>query len=160
MTSGVDTPYDSLKKRLLSRADAAESMIPLVGGLTTDAGRTFDTDAKLFRAVAEALSQLEHEIEDWRGRLATSCGETLAARSETKAWISVEDQKPHCPRDSMALGTPVLIWPRNPTTIRGCGVDGFAYYGKRATGHPTFYLHGAELHGVTHWQPLPGGPNG
>lgn len=84
-------------------------------------------------------------------------GSALAS-SETERWISVEAETPPCPRGSMSLGTPVLIWPRNPDTIRGSGVDGFAYYGKRATGRPAFYLHGAELFGVTHWQPMPTGP--
>lgn len=77
------------------------------------------------------------------------------ASSETERWISVEAEKPHCPRGSMAFGTPVLIWPRNPGDG---GAYGFAYYGKRATGKPAFYLHGAELHGVTHWKPMPAGP--
>ena len=47
----------------------------------------------------------------------------------------------------------MLIWPRLDT-------DGFAYYGKRATGsYATFYLHGAVLEGVTHWMPMPKGPS-
>ena len=74
------------------------------------------------------------------------------------SWILVSKKKPPCPRGSIALGTPVLIWPRNPDTLRGGGVDGFAYYGRRASGYPAFYLHGAVLHGVTHWMPLPTGP--
>ena len=67
-------------------------------------------------------------------------------------WLPVKMVKPPCKRDPDAFGTPVLIWPR-------LGVDGFAYYGRRATGnHATFYLHGAVLEGVTHWMPMPKGP--
>lgn len=45
-------------KRLLSRAAAAESMVPQVGGETTDAGRTFAKDAELFRSAAALISNL------------------------------------------------------------------------------------------------------
>ena len=76
-----------------------------------------------------------------------------ATRTDRAAgWIPVGKKKPYCARNQDALGTPVLIWPRRDT-------DGFAYYGKRATGnHATFYLHGAVLDGVTHWMALPKGP--
>ena len=74
-------------------------------------------------------------------------------------WLDVKMVKPECKRDPEALGTAVLIWPRNPQDERQPDVDGFAYYGRRATGKPAFYLYGAEIHGVTHWQPLPKGPN-
>ncbi len=67
-------------------------------------------------------------------------------------WIKVSDRKPRCPRAKDALGTEVLIFPRGPHGyIQAC-------YGKRATGKPTFYMHGAEIHGVTHWMPLPANP--
>lgn len=66
-------------------------------------------------------------------------------------WTPVSEAKPPCSRDDYALGTPVLIWPRLTT-------DGFAYYGRRATGRPDFYLHGAALVGVTHWMSMPKGP--
>ncbi len=69
-------------------------------------------------------------------------------------WLSVEMVKPSCPRDVNAVGTPVLIWPR----WHGNSLDGFAYYGRRATGKPAFYLFGAEIYDVTHWMPLPKGP--
>ena len=67
-------------------------------------------------------------------------------------WLKVGTTKPTCPRGEYALGTPVLIWPRGPQA------DGFAYYGRRATGRPAFYLYGAEISDVTHWQPMPDGP--
>jgi hypothetical protein len=70
-------------------------------------------------------------------------------------WLKVKEIKPYCSRDPNASGTAVLIWPHNPA---GVLVDGHAYYGRRATGRPAFYKHGAELHGVTHWMPLPEGP--
>jgi hypothetical protein len=71
------------------------------------------------------------------------------------AWLEVVMIKPRCPRKLDALGEPVLIWPRNP---HGFEADGHAYYGRRATGKPTFYKYGAEIHGVTHWMPMPAGP--
>lgn len=71
-------------------------------------------------------------------------------------WISVKEKKPPYKRDPDALGTPVLFWPVNPD--KSNSVDGFGYYGRRATGRPAFYLFGAEIHGVTHWQPFPEGP--
>jgi len=74
-------------------------------------------------------------------------------------WLKVGMVKPRCPRDPDALGEPVLIWPRNPQGEEHSGVDGHAYYGRRATGRPAFYKHGAEIRGVTHWMPMPKGPN-
>ena len=71
-------------------------------------------------------------------------------------WLDVKIVKPPCPRSRNVLGTMVLIWPRNPNPE--VTTDGFAYYGRRATGVPSFYLYGAEIHGVTHWQPMPKGP--
>ena len=75
-------------------------------------------------------------------------------------WLPVSSVKPYCPRDVNALGTPVLIWPRSPKAALKSmgGADGFAYYGRRATNYPAFYIHGAEIPGVTHWMPLPKGP--
>ena len=74
-------------------------------------------------------------------------------------WIKIKKRNPPCSRDKNGLGTPVLIWPRNPQLEQG-GVDGHAYYGRRVTGRPTFYKYGAEIHGITHWMPLPEGPEG
>ena len=73
-------------------------------------------------------------------------------------WLAVEMVKPECARDPNALGTPVLIWPLNPQRDMQ-GVDGHAYYGRRATGKPAFYKYGAQIHGVTHWMPMPKPPN-
>ena len=73
-------------------------------------------------------------------------------------WISVKTKRPHCKRDLWSLGTPVLIWPPNPNDINSTDLHGFAFYGRRATGRPAFYLYGCEIHGVTHWMPMPKGP--
>lgn len=73
-------------------------------------------------------------------------------------WISVKKRHPKCSRNKDSLGIPVLIWPRNPQPEQG-GIDGHAYFGRRATGRPRFYKYGAEIQGVTHWMPLPDGPN-
>ncbi len=66
-------------------------------------------------------------------------------------WISVNDKLPRCPRDERSPGTEVLIWPRAEHSVT-------AVYGRRATGYPAFYMYGAQIHGVTHWMPLPKGP--
>ena len=71
-------------------------------------------------------------------------------------WISVKIKKPPCSRSIDALGTPVLVWPR--PTKHEVGMDGFCYYGRRATGRPEFYLYGAVVLGVEFWQPMPAGP--
>ena len=73
-------------------------------------------------------------------------------------WFNVKTSRPPCSRDPFAPGTPVLIWPRDPEPDQQSRVDGFCYYGRRATGKATFYLYGAEIIGVTHWQPMPEGP--
>ena len=70
-------------------------------------------------------------------------------------WIDAAKTTPSQgkPMKLNALGVEVLIWPR--------GEDGAtAYFGRRITHRPTFYKHGAVLHYVTHWQPLPDGPEG
>ena len=66
-------------------------------------------------------------------------------------WLSVKMVKPKCSRNPDGAVEPVMIWPHGIS-------DGFAYYGRRATGRPAFYIYGAEVYGVTHWQPLPKGP--
>lgn len=93
-----------------------------------------------------------------RGREAVPLERSVRPRTITKkgidvsknGWLDVKMVKPECKRDPDALGTAVLIWPRNPQDERRPDVDGFAYYGRRATGKPAFYLYGAEIHGVTH----------
>lgn len=72
-------------------------------------------------------------------------------------WISVNDALPKCPRGPGSLGVPVLIWPRN-TGLPRVKAEGFAYFGRRLTIKPSFYLYGTLLHDVTHWMPLPRGP--
>lgn len=67
------------------------------------------------------------------------------------SWLDVRMVKPPCPRGPDALGTPVLVWPRGDT-------DGFAYYGRRVSTQPNFYMYGLVIHGVTHWQPMPKRP--
>lgn len=54
-------------------------------------------------------------------------------------------------RRPAAHGVPCLIWP----VIDGQYV---AYYGTRVMDEPGWYLHGAVLGHVTHWMPLPLGP--
>ena len=68
-------------------------------------------------------------------------------------WVKCSERMPPCPRGVDALGATVLIHPAPSDN----GYP-FAYYGRRATGKPAFYLHGAEIHGITHWRALPKGP--
>ena len=77
--------------------------------------------------------------------------------ADRNEWLPVSMVLPGCKRDPHALGTLVLIWPRTPDTQSGA--DGFAYYGRRATGRPAFYIYGTEISGVTHWMPMPKGPS-
>lgn len=90
-----------------------------------------------------------------------SCGmlniHIMEANVKKDGWIDVNVMKPSCPRDPDALSTPVLIWPRNPDRERQ-GVDGHAYYGRRATGKPAFYKYGVEIHGIKYWMLMPKGP--
>ncbi|MFN9730304.1 MAG: DUF551 domain-containing protein [Pseudomonadota bacterium] len=75
-------------------------------------------------------------------------------------WTDATKKLPKCSSDPDALGVPVLIWPTNPTGKQNGRIDGHAYYGRRATGdRATFYKYGEEIHGVTHWMPMPKGPN-
>lgn len=73
-------------------------------------------------------------------------------------WDVKSRRKPPCSRNPEAPGTPVLVWPYlDPST--GKKVVQQAYYGRRATGRPAFYLHGAEIHGVRCWAHMPGVPD-
>jgi hypothetical protein len=78
----------------------------------------------------------------------------MSATERFLTWIDVTQRKPPCKRDPDALGVEVLIWPRD---IHDVGAT--AFYGRRATGRPAFYKHGASIEGlVTHWAYLPDGP--
>lgn len=70
-------------------------------------------------------------------------------------WIKVEDRKPKCSAIPGSLGVPVLIWPRHDAD--GCAPSPFAFYGRRQTDGPNFYLYGSVIY-PTHWAPLPKGP--
>lgn len=86
----ADATNESLRKRLLSRADAAENMILRVGGSMTDAGRTFFVDAKLFRDAAEALSRAEETSSHLAKAYVAERDVLLAARSETVLPVPAE----------------------------------------------------------------------
>lgn len=70
-------------------------------------------------------------------------------------WHKVEDATPRYDARENALGTQVLIWP--PHEQDGCSPAPVAFYGKRITSKPSFYLHGAVIY-PTHWAHLPAGP--
>lgn len=77
--------------------------------------------------------------------------------AEPLRWIPVTESLPKCSRKHWSIGTPVLVWPMNPNG--NTEVDGHAYYGRRISENPCFYKYGTSLSGVTHWMPMPGGPN-
>lgn len=52
----------------------------------------------------------------------------------------------------------MLVWPYVDQAT-GKSVVQQAYYGRRATGRPAFYLHGAEIHGVMCWAYMPEVPD-
>lgn len=72
-------------------------------------------------------------------------------------WDVKSRRKPPCSRNPEAPGTPVLVWPCVDVST-GEKVVQQAYYGRRATGRPAFYLYGAEIHGVRCWAHIPGVP--
>jgi hypothetical protein len=78
----------------------------------------------------------------------------MSATERFLIWTDASQRKPPCKRDPDALGIEVLIWPRDIS-----GVGATAFYGRRATGRPAFYKHGASIDSlVTHWAFLPDGP--
>lgn len=90
-----------------------------------------------------------------------SAADRKCPMSETERfmeWIRVDQAKPRCKRDPDELGVEVLIWPRNLPYGSADDVGSTAFYGRRATGKPTFYKYGAEIHGITHWAYMPDGP--
>lgn len=72
-------------------------------------------------------------------------------------WISVKDRLPECDETPDSFGVQVLIWPH--ATFNGSADAPTAFYGRRITNEPSFYLYGAVIDNVTHWMPLPKGPN-
>jgi hypothetical protein len=84
---------------------------------------------------------------------------------KSNGWISVKHELPKCSRKNDSFGVPVLVWPY--VEPMGLGPhSGKAepkrvervFYGRRITDEPNFYLHGALVSGVTHWQLLPEKP--
>lgn len=78
-------------------------------------------------------------------------------RSSTN-WNDASKVKPRCPRKPHSLGTPVIVYQPGANTKIGERRVFEAYYGKRLSSSPCFYLYGSELHGITHWHPLPKEP--
>lgn len=67
------------------------------------------------------------------------------------SWMPIETAPPHNPKPH-SPGTEYLIHP--PTH----GGDRTAFFGRRLGGKACWYRYGAELHHITHWQPLPEPP--
>lgn len=76
----------------------------------------------------------------------------LTAPAAVEGWISVETRLPTASLQKGSFGVEVLVWPRP------VGAPLTAYYGRRVTDEPSFYLYGAVLGEVTHWMPLPPAP--
>lgn len=81
---------------------------------------------------------------------------------KNNGWTSVKDKLPKCSKKRDSFGVAVLVWPyREPFThLSSPGPKKVerAFYGRRITNEPNFYLHGAIVHGVTHWQSMPEKP--
>ena len=67
-------------------------------------------------------------------------------------WINVKARMPKCSRAPGSLGVEVLVWPHCDSG------EATAFYGRRVTDKPAFYRYGALIGGITHWMPLPEGP--
>ena len=70
-------------------------------------------------------------------------------------WHRIEDAKPRCSSEPDSFGVQVLIWPAHREY--GASPSPIAFYGKRVTDEPNFYLRGAVIY-PTHWAHLPSGP--
>jgi hypothetical protein len=64
-------------------------------------------------------------------------------------WFNVKKKKPKCDRAPDSFGTPVLVCEKGEVKQ--------AFYGRRVTSEPRFYLHGAVLE-VEWWMPMPDVP--
>ena len=74
-------------------------------------------------------------------------------------WTPVGRGVPKCDRKKDSFGTPVLVWPYYPGNYEDePPMVMTAYYGKRVTTRPSFYLHGSVLGGITHWSYMPEPP--
>lgn len=71
-------------------------------------------------------------------------------------WHPVEEALPKCSMEPNSFGVQVLVWPRFKP--EGCSEMAVAFYGCRQTDMPNFYMYGRPLYDVTHWRPLPKGP--
>ena len=85
----------------------------------------------------------------------TTCGVSQPEpRAEvTDGWTRVDEKLPPYNRKIGSHGVEVLIWPAMESGERT------AFFGRRISQKPMFYRYGAPVHGVTHWMPVPDGPN-
>lgn len=74
-------------------------------------------------------------------------------------WSSVSKRCPPHDGKKDSLGTAVLVWPYFHGNYEGePPVVMAAYYGRRVTNRPSFYLYGAVLGSITHWMLPPEPP--
>lgn len=68
----------------------------------------------------------------------------------------VNEKKPRCPKNEHE-GTPVLVWFGDDSCPDDRTDHGIAYYGRRQTAEPNFYIYGRVI-SPSHWSYLPAGP--
>lgn len=84
--------------------------------------------------------------------------DAILLKLNEREWISVIDRRPEltaAQRKPNAFGVAVLIWPQYHP--EGTSLTPFAYYGRRHSDTPEFYIYGRVID-VTHWMPLPEPP--
>lgn len=73
------------------------------------------------------------------------------------AWVSVDDALPKCSKKPNSFGVQVLIWPH--FSEDGHSDSPVAFYGRRISSAPCFYIYGRAISNVHFWRPLPQGPS-
>lgn len=142
------TLQEAAKKRVTRMDDTARVLFgrPSVSAPNL---QNLVTHTELGTAIKEAFQG----VQTWPPGSFKAAAEHLARAVEAlplAQWVPVDERLPECPKSAHAIGVQVLVWPH----VNGSAV---AFYGRRVTREPNFYLYGAVAD-VTHWMPLPEGP--
>lgn len=137
----VDDPRQGSKPHPISAAEQRASLRRIAPAKATVARSISAAD------LAAAVAAVKDQYADALVELAPH--DTSAALSVVR-WHLTTVRRPRCPRGEHALGREVLVHPR------ARGATATAFYGRRATGKPCFYLHGAAVEPQpTHWAEIP-----
>lgn len=69
-------------------------------------------------------------------------------------WVSVKKWLPECSKKRNSFGVPVIV--HQPSNVERKVFE--AFYGRRVTNEPNFYLYGTVLDDIQDWMPLPPPP--